>query len=796
MVRSSLQSRLLVLAGIGTVVVLAVFGVMGTLAVRDNVEQTLQSRLTLAQAIAAHLDYVLQENLSTLQGVAFAPALNIEDADLEPEKRALHEASFHTVFSDGVYLLDREGKVIWGEPRPPAPIGESLLEYSHVQVAIQTGKPAVSNIYLTRTTERPVISVVIPIRNMEGGLVGLVGGDADLTGLRLQQAVRPVGLGASGYVDVVDQTGVVLASTRREHTLRESDHSNRVAGLISERRSAVGTCHACHENAKNIERAAEIMGFAPLTTAPWAIMVRQSEEEALAPSFRLRNQFLLFGIPLFLLVLLLARGIAQSIVKPMTLLTQAAGKIASGNLEDEIPTQGEDEIGRLASSLETMREKLKDSVESIQQANRDLEERVRDRTRELEESQGELLHRNRDLSLMNALVRPLSSSLQVEPLLSGALPLVLASLGADAGGVGVQTAECYANVATFAGCSAVDARSIGRTIRSVLDQSDRLSLHVRSGGPRAEEPEALRDAMEAAGLGCLVGTRLVSKGRSFGAIWLGARSLDALAGAEAELLGALGAQVTMAVENAMLYEEVQKKEAIRGELLRKAITAQEEERKRIARELHDDTSQALAALGLALETIIVAPAQTAEEVKGRLENARSMSVRILEDVHKLIFDLRPSLLDDLGLLAALGWYAESRLQSLGIKVMIETRGQERRFPPQIEAALFRVVQEALNNVARHAEAENADITIEFRSESVVVEIADDGQGFDPHEVETPRAAGSARGLGLLGMRERISLLNGQLELQSAPGEGTYVRIQVPIPLEVSHDEQDTRAYRR
>ncbi|TAK33688.1 MAG: HAMP domain-containing protein [Chloroflexota bacterium] len=794
MLRASLQSRLLILAGIGTAVFLVVFGVMGILAVRDNVEQTLQSRLMLAQAIAAHLDYVLRDNLSTLQGVAFAPSVDIEDADLEPEKRALHDAFFHTIFSDGVYLLSKEGVMIWGEPHPPVSIGESLMGYSHVQKALQTGKPVVSDIYYTRYTARPVISVVIPVRSMDGRLVGLVGGDANLTDSRLQQSVRPVGLGASGYVDVVDQTGAVLASTRLDHTLRESDHSNRIAGLISERRSAVGTCHECHTDSSSSQRAAEVMGFAPLTTAPWGVMVRESEEEALAPSFRLRNQFFLFGIPLCLLVLLLARGIAQSIVKPMTLLTEAAGKIAAGNLEDEIPTQGEDEIGRLASSLETMREKLRDSVESIQRANRDLEQRVRDRTRQLEESRCELLHRNRDLSLMNALVRPLSSSLQVELLLSRALPMVLASLGADAGAVGVRIMEERASVAASVGCSTHDATTVTRAVKAALMSSDRVSLFARAGERSSSETDELRDVMESVGLGSLVGAKLISKGIRFGGIWLGAKMPDALGGAEAELLGALGAQITMAVENAALYEEVQKKEAIRGELLRKAITAQEEERKRIARELHDDTSQALAALGLTLETIMVAPAQTAEDVKHKLEHAQVMAVRILEDVHKLIFDLRPSLLDDLGLLAALGWYAESRLEPLGVKIMIETTGEERRLPPQMETALFRVVQEALNNVARHAEAEHTDVTIDFRSDSVVVEVADDGKGFDPREVSA--SADSPRGLGLLGMRERVSLMNGQLEVQSAPGEGSSVRIQVPVPMEVSRYEQDTRAYSR
>src|SRR3990170_951295 len=118
--------------------------------------------------------------------------------------------------------------------------------------------------------------------------------------------------------------------------------------------------------------------------------------------------------------------------------------------------------------------------------------------------------------------------------------------------------------------------------------------------------------------------------------------------------------------------------------------------------------------------------------------------------------------------------------------MIETTGEEQRLPAQIETALFRVVQEALNNVARHAEAKNAEVTISTQADSVVVEIADDGKGFDLHDVRA--SADSSRGLGLMGMEERISLLNGRLEINSKIDEGTSIRLEVPLPKGVGHDE--------
>jgi signal transduction histidine kinase len=230
-----------------------------------------------------------------------------------------------------------------------------------------------------------------------------------------------------------------------------------------------------------------------------------------------------------------------------------------------------------------------------------------------------------------------------------------------------------------------------------------------------------------------------------------------------------------------LYRELQVREEWRGQLLAKVIGAQEDERKRLARELHDETSQTLSALAMRLETAVAAfPHDLARQ---RLVEAKDLTVRILDELHRLIYDLRPSVLDDLGLLSAIRWYAERHLEPLGVTVRWEFSGQERRLQPQIETALFRVVQEAITNIAKYAHAATVLIQCVLKDDGIAIEIEDDGDGFDPARLA---AAGDARrGLGLMGMRERVELLGGAIEIDAAPGKGVRIAVSVPLKAEAS-----------
>jgi signal transduction histidine kinase len=245
---------------------------------------------------------------------------------------------------------------------------------------------------------------------------------------------------------------------------------------------------------------------------------------------------------------------------------------------------------------------------------------------------------------------------------------------------------------------------------------------------------------------------------------------------EQELLSAIGSQIAVAVENARLYADLQKKEQMRGELFMKAINAQEEERRRIARELHDETSQSLAALLFAMEESM--EMDRLKDVHRRLQGMHDLAQHTLDGVHKLIFDLRPSVLDHLGLIPAIRWFAESRLEPRGMRVVIEEDSHTARLPAEVETQLFRIVQEAVTNIARHSAARNVRIRYAVDDADVLMSVEDDGVGFDINELSLDPT--SLRGMGLRGVHERLELLGGELEVSSSPGQGTLLRIRAPI----------------
>jgi signal transduction histidine kinase len=222
-------------------------------------------------------------------------------------------------------------------------------------------------------------------------------------------------------------------------------------------------------------------------------------------------------------------------------------------------------------------------------------------------------------------------------------------------------------------------------------------------------------------------------------------------------------------------EQLREREEARAKLLRIVITAQEDERKRIARELHDDTSQNLAVLVMGLETAM--QALRSNGPPPRLDEVKALAVHALDEVHRLIYDLRPSVLDDLGLFSAIRWYAERHLGTRGIAVRCELPEPEPRLPPAWEIALFRVCQEAMNNIARHAGAESVLVQVNVEGGALRIEIEDDGKGFDP----AAAPAGDRAHWGLLGIQERVQILGGRVGVDSTPGDGTRVEIEVPLP---------------
>jgi signal transduction histidine kinase len=343
--------------------------------------------------------------------------------------------------------------------------------------------------------------------------------------------------------------------------------------------------------------------------------------------------------------------------------------------------------------------------------------------------------------------------------------------------------------------SSVDARAVGMDWRNDNDEFF----------PRAQRPmrfrmdDATRRAIDksdttqpAAGqtqVAWLVVPMKVG-GAVAGRLWIVAACGRAFTQDEREFIMMAGNQLALAQENARLYDEVHHVAARRGQLIRRMVIHQDERCRRISRELHDEISQSLIAMALDLEAMQISKGKTDDSVE-RVGDLRTRLLTALAEVNRIILDLRPSLLEDMGLVAALQWYASERLEPQGIALHTRTSKMDGRLQPHVETTLYRIGQEAMTNIAKHSGAKNVWLNIARADHHFTLTVRDDGDGFNVSAVQSHRD--DCVGIGLFGMKERATLVGGVFSIQSAPHKGTRVSVQIPAELEVTNEPDSSLA---
>jgi signal transduction histidine kinase len=220
------------------------------------------------------------------------------------------------------------------------------------------------------------------------------------------------------------------------------------------------------------------------------------------------------------------------------------------------------------------------------------------------------------------------------------------------------------------------------------------------------------------------------------------------------------------------YVELVRSRHALEQLSARLVDAQETERRAISRELHDEVGQSLGALLVDIGRLSTTLSGGHPEVKAQLDNLKSVAERTFQTVRNIALLLRPSMLDDLGLAAALEWQGREVSRRSEVEVSVESENVPEDLPDEYKIYIYRLVQEALNNAVRHSGARNAKVVVERLEKSIVVRVIDDGRGFDP---------GRSRGMGILGMDERVKHLGGTLRVKSQMGKGTTVTADLPIP---------------
>lgn len=529
--------------------------------------------------------------------------------------------------------------------------------------------------------------------------------------------------------------------------------------------------------------APHIIAYAPVPGHPQVgVVVQQSQPLITSASNVLLWRLAVGGFVAIILFVVVAWADVQRVVRPLQSLTAAAERFAGGELTEPVEINRTDEIGILASSFEIMRQRLQRLLAETATWNQQLEQRVVQRTAELE-------RRNQQLSGINRVTEPLTDNLDVAALLDRTLDRIREVVDFDTASYRLTTSDRGLSLVASRNLPvelSLETVAIGQCLcgnaveRKVCQPASNIGDTSR------------RSACQLSGIVSAVAIPLVGADRVEGTLFLGFRQERRFDQGELATLQAIGRQVGMSVANARLFAALELRERERAQLLKQVIVAQEEERRRIAIDLHDDVAQALASILIGVETVVQTD-ESGRPTLAKIDQFKQLITHTLEDVHTMAAELRPSLLDDVGLVAALSRLVNDVQTQCSLAVDFQTVNVDGlRLLPAAETALFRIAQAALNNVVHHASAHTVSVLLQRRGDRLILVVEDDGKGFD---VPAVRAAPLRDRLGLAGIEERARLIGAQITIESSKGRGTTLHVDLSVRENLRRENTDAEETR-
>jgi signal transduction histidine kinase len=391
----------------------------------------------------------------------------------------------------------------------------------------------------------------------------------------------------------------------------------------------------------------------------------------------------------------------------------------------------------------------------------------------LEAAQAGLLDRNRQLAFVNQLTVSTALSPNVDEVLQEALGEISSLLRLDLvtlylveeGGKTLKLRSWQGEIPPELVQIAGRAEGAGSITHLVLRIQKPRLVSALDQVP-AEAVQLLRQA----GMRSWISAPVLIQGEPVG--WLNAGRLGSgsFEPSDVTLLEAASNVIGMGLSNAGLLEDLQRKEAELRHALQHAVELQEEERKRLARELHDEVGQALTSILIRLRTL--QDEQDLETISHRLDGVRYLTSQTIEELGRMAMNLRPAVLDNLGVLPALRGYLQQVGTDAGRTIVLHAPEKLERLPSEVELILYRVTQEGVTNAIRHSQAQKIEVQLIRGTRAIWLSVADDGQGFDLSK--------NRRGLGLIGIRERVELVKGTFGIESTPGSGTRLWVELPL----------------
>jgi len=391
----------------------------------------------------------------------------------------------------------------------------------------------------------------------------------------------------------------------------------------------------------------------------------------------------------------------------------------------------------------------------------------------------DIIQQNRELAALNQIGHTVNQTLELNSVLNTALHKVLGVMDCESGGIYIRQPRDSDDLLLSV------TKGLSPTFLSRFKKI-RLGAGLMGKGLARNRAVILKsvtrrtkltDYRAPGGIKLAVSVPITVKDRLIGAFNVASSRHDTFEPWKVAMLSTIGNNIGVVIENAILMDAVKKHEQDLQILSSQIIRAQEEERKRISRELHDEASQALLAVKINVEMIKKKLPAGSEEVTTRLAETSALLLHTLEDLRRLSHDLRPSMLDDLGLIPTLRWYTESYAKRLGIPISFTTVSLKQRPHIEIETAIYRIVQEALTNIAKYAQAQKVSICLKKERSRLILIVEDNGRGFSHSPAHTEPYA---RGSGILGMKERVSNLGGTFHIESKQGRGTRLMVEIPF----------------
>lgn len=636
---------------------------------------------------------------------------------------------------DGIIVFDERGDIVLAEPMQYEIRRPTWFKDLSLQQMFRSDKPVYSDIVMDRLHGEKIIVVMIPFSGQNGSSSGGIAGFYRLnatTGSKLSESIETLRRHESNCIYLVDSKGNVIYHTNPEYVGKDFSSQTVVELVLDGWAGAYRTRDPAGQDI--------VASFAPVPGTPWGLVT----EESWATLTEFSRQygellFLLLALGVIIPAVIVTVGVKR-ITNPITQLIRAAQEIASGHFGRRISANTGDELEELAEQFNLMASQLQESYKH-------LERKVADRTKEL--------------ATLNAIAAQVSHSLDLEAIMDSALDQVLEAVNMDTG----QAFRLEENTQTLV---SISHRGLSDAF---IKLTTRLQLGSSLAGQAAERGKPIisrasdylesepRELLRKEGLQLVISIPLIAQGRAVGAINLGSRKLRTISSEELSLLASIGHQIGVAVENARLYEQAQQLAVMK-------------ERNRLARDLHDSVTQALYGVTLYSEAASrqLLSGDT-ELVADHLCEIRNTAQESLREMRLLIFELRLPMLKSEGLAAALQARLEAVEARVGLETDFRTEG-EGHLSPDVEEGLYRIAQEALNNALRHAHARSVSVSLHLNNQTVALEVADDGIGFDP------AAAQEQGGFGLRGMEERAARLGGTLRVESRPGEGSKITVEV------------------